>query len=212
MRSRCPCCGATSSLDVLVTHEDARAALAAAFQVSTPLGSALVRYLALFRPATRELTMARVATLTHELLPSLQAGSIPRKGRDWQVAPEDWVEAIELTLQARDVGKLTLPLTGHGYLFEVLSSIADRAERAQEESVHADRLARAAAPVIPATAATVTVRGQTMTIGQGLAQVFGGRDPALAKLDADRQNKKGMPAEFKANLAALRAGSPNQSK
>lgn len=209
MRSRCPCCGATSSLDVLVTHEDARAALAAAFQLSMPLGTALVRYLALFRPATRELTMARVATLTHELLPFIQVGAIPRKGRDWPVAPEDWVQAIDLTLAARDAGKLTLPLTGHGYLFEVLCSIADRAERAQEEALHAERLARADAP---ATAATVTVRGQAMTIGQGLAQVYAGRDPELAKLDAERLNKKkGMPADFKANLAALRAGIPNTS-
>lgn len=208
MRTRCPCCGTTASLDVLVTHEDARAALAAAFQVSMPLGAALVRYLALFRPATRELAMARVATLTHELLPSLQAGSIPRKGRDWAVTADDWVLAIELTLQARDAGKLTLPLTSHGYLFEVLSSIADRAERIQEDAVQAERLARADAP---ATAATVTVRGQTMTIGQGLAQVFTGRDPELAKLDADRHNKKGMPADFKANLAALRAGTSNTS-
>ncbi len=209
MRSRCPCCGTTSSLDVLVTHEDARAALAAAFQLSMPLGTAMVRYLALFRPATRELTMARVATLTHELLPSLQAGRIPRKGRDWLVQTEDWVQAIELTLQARDAGKLTLPLTGHGYLFEVLSSIADRAERAQEDAVHAERLARAA---VPATASTVQVAGKTMTIGQGLAQVFGGRDPELAKLDNDRINKKGMPEAFKANLAALRAGPLPTSK
>ena len=205
MRTRCPCCGTTASLDVLVTHEDARAALAAAFQLSMPLGSALVRYLALFRPATRELTMARVATLTHELLPSLQAGSIPRKGRDWPVQSDDWVLAIELTLQARDAGKLTLPLTGHGYLFEVLSSIADRAERVQEDALQAKRLARADAPAI-AAAATVTVRGQTMTIGQGLAQVYGGRDPTLARLDADNGTKKGMPADFKANLAKLRAG------
>lgn len=212
MRSRCPCCGTTSSLDVLVAHEDARAALAAAFQVSMPLGSALVRYLALFRPATRELTMARVATLTHELLPFIQAGSIPRKGRDWPVQSADWVQAVELTLAARDAGKLTLPLTGHGYLFEVLCSLADRAERSQEEAVEAARLSRgAAAAAEPATAATVTVRGQAMSIGQGLAQVFGGRDPELAKLDADRLNKKGMPADFKANLAALRAGTPTPS-
>ena len=214
MRSRCPCCGATSSLDVLVTHEDARAALAAAFGVSKPLGSALVRYLALFRPAIRELTMARVATLLGELQPLIDAGAIPRKGRDWPVQADDWVQAIELTLAARDAGKLTLPLTGHGYLFEVLSSIADRAERAQEEALHAERLARASAPAASVTAGTVTVRGQAMSIGQGLAQVFGGRDPALAKLDADRlSQKKGMPADFKANLAALRAGTlvnPNQ--
>ena len=212
MRSRCPCCGTTSSLDVLVAHEDARAALAAAFQVSMPLGSALVRYLALFRPATRELTMPRVATLTHALLPFIQAGSIPRKGRDWPVAIEDWVQAIELALLARDAGKLTLPLSTHGYLFEVLCSIADRAERSQEDAVHADRLARADVPALAATAGTVTVRGKTMSISQGLAQVFGGRDPELTKLDNDRTQAHGMPADFRANLAALRAGTLNPSK
>lgn len=190
MRSRCPCCGATSSLDVLVAHEDARAALAAVFQLSQPLGSAMVRYLALFRPAKRELTMARVATLTHDLLPSLQVGFIPRKGRDWPVTPGDWVQAIELTLAARDAGKLTLPLTGHGYLFEVLCSLADKAERVQEEALHAERLSRGQTP------ATVTVR-----------EVTAGRDP-------ERSPKKGMPAGFKANLAALRAGTlqPKESK
>lgn len=210
MRSRCPCCGATASLDVLVAHEDARTALAAAFKISQPLGSALVRYLALFRPATRELTMARVATLLGELQPFLSAGTIPRKGRDWPVTAADWVQAIELTLQARDAGKLTLPLSTHGYLFEVLCSLADRAERVQEEAVEAARLSRGqAAAAAPATAGTVTVRGQTMSIGQGLAQVFGGRDPELAKRDADILNKKGMPAEFRQNLAALRAGTLN---
>ena len=53
---------------------------------------------------------------------------------------------------------------------------------------------------------------QSQVVGQGLAQVFGGRDPELAKLDNDRINKKGMPEAFKANLAALRAGPLPTSK
>ena len=209
MRSRCPCCGATSSLDVLVTQEDARTALAAVFKISRPLGPALERYLALFRPIVRELTMAKVATLVGELLPFVESGRIPRKGRDWPVQIADWVQAIELMLQARDAGKLALPLTSHNYLFEVLCSLAERAERNQEEAVEAARLSRGQAAAATATAATVTVRGQTMSIGQGLAQVFGGRDPELAKRDTDSRNKKGMPADFRENLAALRAGTLN---
>lgn len=207
MRARCPCCGTTASLDVLVTHEDARAALAAAFGVSMPLGSALVRYLALFRPATRELTMARVATLLGEVQPYLSAGCIPRKGRDWPAAPADWVQAIELTLLARDAGKLTLPLTGHGYLLEVLASLGDKSERLAEQTQEAQRR-QAGTERLDAdpVRGQVMVRGQAMSIGQGLAQVFGGRDPELAKLDADSRNKKGVPANFKANLAKLRAG------
>jgi hypothetical protein len=211
MLTRCHACGATASLDVLVTNEDAKSALNAVFALSGPLGKSMIRYLALFRPAQRVLTHARMATLLGELQPFMAAGHIPRKGRDWPVQPADWVQAIELTLQARDTGKLTLPLSSHGYLFEVLCSLADRAERVQEEAVEATRLGRGyrAAAAAPASLATVTVRGQTMTIGQGLAQVYGGRDPELAKLDADSLNKKGMPAEFRQNLAALRAGTLN---
>lgn len=209
MLTRCHACGATASLDVLVTNEDTKHALNAVFALSGPLGKSTIRYLSLFRPAQRVLSHARMATLLGELLPFMEAGSIPRKGRDWPVAVADWVQAMELMLQARDAGKLTLPLTGHGYLFEVLTSLADRTERVQEEAVEAARLSRGQSPATSATAGTVTVRGQTMSIGQGLAQVFGGRDPELAKLDADSLNKKGMPPEFRQNLAALRAGTLN---
>lgn len=53
MRTRCPSCGATLSLDALVAHDGAREALAAVFKLSGPLGSAVVRYLALFRICDR---------------------------------------------------------------------------------------------------------------------------------------------------------------
>ena len=208
MRSRCPCCGTTSSLDVLVAHEDARAALAAVFQVAQPLGTALVRYLGLHRPATRELTMARVATLVGELLPAIKSGSIPRKGRDWPVTPADWVLAVELTMQARDAGKLTLPLSSHGYLFEVLASLADKSERAQEQATEEARRNRGQdAGAAATTAATVTVKGQTMSIGQGLDQVFGGRDPELVKRDNDLRNAAPMPAAQKEKAKEIRTES-----
>lgn len=155
MRSRCPGCGATSSLEVLVAHEDARAALAAVFQISQPLGTSLVRYLAMFRPATRELTMARVATIVGDLLPYLQAGSVPRKGRDWAVTVADWCQAIEQMMLARDAGKLTLPLTGHGYLLEVLAGLADKAERVQEQTQEAQRRDRTSTTV-PGKATDIT--------------------------------------------------------
>ena len=197
MRSRCPSCGTTASLDVLVAHEDARAALSAVFQISQPLGTALVRYLSLFRPLTRELTMARVATLVGELLPNFQSASIPRKGRHWQVTEEDWCQAIEQMMQARDAGKLTLPLNGHGYLFEVMAGLADKAERMQEQAHEAALRNRGQS--------SVTVHGAAMSIGQGLQAVFGTRDPALAKLDVDASRAAPMPADVREKLAALRA-------
>lgn len=122
MRTRCPSCGATLSLDALIAHDGAREALTAAFKLSGALGAALVRYLALFRPESRELTMDRVARLVGDLLPDLQAQRISRNGQVYDAPFEAWVWAIEQALAARDAGRLTLPLKSHGWLYEVISN------------------------------------------------------------------------------------------
>lgn len=197
MHSRCPNCGATASLDVLVAHEDARAALQTVFQISQPLGTYVVRYLSLHRPATRELTMARVATLVGQLLPHFKSASIPRKGRDWNVTEEDWCVAIEQMMQARDSGNLSTPLKGHGYLLEVMAGLADKAERMQEQSHDAALRHRGQS--------AVTVRGVAMPMGQALDAVFGGKDPVLAKLEHERKNATPQPTHVREQLAALRA-------
>ncbi len=103
-------------------------------------------------------------------------------------------------MAARDAGKLTLPLSGHGYLFEVLASLADKSERAQEQALEASRRGRG-------DSATVTVRGQAMSIGEGLAQVFGGKDPELSKLDNDMRRATPMPAELKEKAKEIKADS-----
>ena len=122
MRTRCPACGATLSLDALVAHDGAREALATTFKLSGPLGSAVVRYLALFRPETRELTMDRVARLLGEILPDIQAQRISRDGQVFDAPVDAWVWGIEQTLAARDSGRLKMPLKSHGWLYEVISS------------------------------------------------------------------------------------------
>lgn len=121
MRTRCLCCGATSSLDALVVNEGVREALTAAFKLSGPLGSAVVRYLALFRPVARELTMERVGKLLNEILPDIQAQQISRDGKTFNAPHDAWIWAIEQTLSARDSGRLKLPLKSHGWLYEIIS-------------------------------------------------------------------------------------------
>ncbi len=122
MKTRCPCCGTTLSLDALVAHDGARDALIAAFRMGGALGGALVRYLALHRPETRELSMDRVAKLLSELLPDVQAQRITRAGQVFDAPADAWIWAIDQALAARDAGRLKLPLKGHGYLYEVLSN------------------------------------------------------------------------------------------
>ena len=122
MKTRCPCCGTTLSLDALVAHESAREALQNAFKLSIPLGSALVRYLALFRPKTQDLSMTRVGKMLGELMPQIQAQRIMRRQQVFDAPPEAWLWAIDQAMIARDDGRLRTPLKDHGWLYEVVSS------------------------------------------------------------------------------------------
>ncbi len=128
MRTRCPNCGTTLSLDALIAHDGARDALGVAFKLSGSLGHALVRYLGLFRPETRELTMDRVAKLLTELLPDVQAQRIERGGQVFEAPPECWAWAIDQALAAREAGRLATPLKGHGWLYQVMSQYQGQAQ------------------------------------------------------------------------------------
>lgn len=131
MKTACPACGAASSLDAIIGHEGARAAVMVALQCPAPLGNLLVQYLGLFRPAQRQLSFERVASLLGELLPQIQSGKIERSGRIWSAPQDYWQRAIEEMLAKRD--KLTLPLKGHGYLLAVIEGYSNKAEAKVEQ-------------------------------------------------------------------------------
>lgn len=149
MRTRCPCCGTTLSLDALVAHEGAREALQAVFKLGGALGSAMVRYIALFRPDARELTLERVAKLINEVLPDIQAQRIMRGGQVFDAPMEAWIWAIEQSLAARDEGRLKTPLKGHGWLYEIISGYRPTA----------GAVVAAGAPQLPGKAASKTLSG-----------------------------------------------------
>lgn len=143
MRITCPSCHAEASLEVLVGREADARAVSAFLARHVLLGDALLRYVALFRPAKRRLGLARMVALIEELMPDIERGAIARKGRDWPVTHELWRTAIEQVLSNRDKGTLSLPMTGHGYLYEVLQSLADKAEAQAEREAEAGRRGRA---------------------------------------------------------------------
>ena len=142
MKTRCPNCGATLSLDALIAHDDARAALRLLVQLGGDLATLTVRYLGLFRPTQTELTFARVAKLLGEILPDIQAQRIERKGAVYDAPPAAWLWAMQEVLVTRDSGKLTLPLKNHGYLYEVLTHYR-RAAAEQEVVAAAEALVKA---------------------------------------------------------------------
>ena len=197
MLTRCPNCGAGMSLDALIAHEECRQLLAEVMQVGLPYGRAVIRYLGLFRPAKRELRMERVARLLRELLPDLQRGAITRAGRDWPLTPEQWQAGLQAVLDAADKGTLQPPLADHGYLHQVLMRLVDKSEASAETEREAGRRA---AP----RAATVQVKGRSLPIGEALQVAYAGKDPALAKLDADAKAATPMPADVRAQISRLR--------
>ncbi len=119
MKTRCPCCGAENSLDALITHEDARAAVWAVAQAGGETVRLAVKYLGLFRPAKSSLSFARMTTLLEEMLPDLNRRAIRRDGCEHHAPPEAWRYAFTEVLNRRS--SLKLPLKSHGYLYEIIA-------------------------------------------------------------------------------------------
>ncbi len=132
MKTTCPACGAVNSLDALIGHDAARSILVRALE-QTQIGKRLIRYVALFRPAERQLSWDRTKSLLSELLDMVEAGKVERHGRTWAAPTEYWIGALDEMLARRDTGKLSLPLKSHGYLLEIITGNANKAEAKQEE-------------------------------------------------------------------------------
>lgn len=208
LTNTCQVCGAEESLDALILRmiddDQVRHLIANVLTTSLPLGSMVVRYLRLHKPAKQRLRMDKLARLLAELVPDIQRTAIERNGRTWVVGPDAWKAALQAVFDAHDKGTLTLPLEGNGYLYSVLMRLADRQEAAQERESEASRRHGT-------TQGTVTVRGASMPIGAALQQVYGGRDPELAKLDRDKQTAAPMPEALKKKIAAISKGGLNRS-
>ena len=129
----CPVCGTELDLAVLFSHEHDQRALARLAAVSIPLGGRVLQYLALFTPPKQRLTAAKKIKLILQLLPDLERGAISWKGRDWAAPREAWAMAIDQMLAARDAQRLELPMKGHGYLYAILTGMADRFEGQAEQ-------------------------------------------------------------------------------
>ncbi len=139
MKLTCPACGADMSLDVILGHEGAREAVLVALRLPSPLGKLLVQYIALFRPARRNLSMDRLASLLAELQPMIDEARVMRNGISWPAPQEYWISGLTEVIARRDAGTLTLPLKSHGYLLEVIAGYGNRAAAKAEQDREAKR-------------------------------------------------------------------------
>lgn len=121
MNIKCPNCGAVHSLDSLINDADASAVLRAVLEMDAEMGKAAIRYVGLFRPAKSQLSWARTAKLLNELMPMIKAQKAVRDGVSSPAPAEAWLHGFNETVNARDQGRLKLPLKSHGYLLEIVS-------------------------------------------------------------------------------------------
>ena len=133
MPMTCPSCGAEMPLEVCIAHEEMREAAYEIMKLELPEGALLLRYVSLFRPAKNKMRPAKTVQLIRELLP-LMRGSQPikHKGSELAVPMEVWRSGLEAMLAKADAGKLSLPLTSHGYLFTILGDLVEKYEAALE--------------------------------------------------------------------------------
>ena len=121
MNIKCPNCGAVHSLDSLINDADASAVLRAVLEMDAEMGKAAIRYVGLFRPAKSQLSWSRTAKLLNELLPMIKSQEAVRDGVSSPAPAEAWLHGFNETVNARDQGRLKLPLKSHGYLLEIVS-------------------------------------------------------------------------------------------
>ena len=121
MNIKCPNCGAVHSLDSLINDAEASAVLRTVLEMDAEMGKAAIRYVGLFRPAKSQLSWARTAKLLNELMPMIKAQSVVRDGVSSPAPAEAWIHGFNETVNARDQGRLKLPLKSHGYLLEIVS-------------------------------------------------------------------------------------------
>ena len=121
MNIKCPNCGAVHSLDSLINDADASSVLRAVLEMDAEMGKAAIRYVGLFRPAKSQLSWARTAKLLNELMTMIKAQEVVRDGVSSPAPAEAWLHGFNETINARDQGRLKLPLKSHGYLLEIVS-------------------------------------------------------------------------------------------
>jgi hypothetical protein len=134
IRFTCPCCGADFPWEAGLVEADAKRLGAVLGDMEPPLARAAMSYLRLFKPPKTTLRLPRATKLLQELSALVAEGTVCRDERSGVRRPAPasaWVAGIEQMLQQSD--RLTLPLTAHGYLRQVVFGIADAADAAAEK-------------------------------------------------------------------------------
>ena len=184
----CPVCSATLNFEQIASRLEADRTFDRLIAVSVPLGNIVLQYLTLFTPAKQRLTNSKKLRLIGQLLPDLERRAITHKGRDWPAPLPLWAAAMEQMLSARANDRLTLPMTGHTYLYSILAAQADKQEGAAEQQHEQERRA---GPRPATTNAPVQVAQALQPAPRPpAAPTPAGTSPAVRKIREEIERKK----------------------
>ncbi|WP_198086632.1 hypothetical protein [Variovorax sp. E3] len=199
----CVVCGAEESLDALlmrmIDDTEVRNLIADVIALSLPVGKDVLRYLRLHKPAKQRLRLTTVRKLLAELVPDIQRLAIERKGRVWVVSGDMWTAAFQAVFDADKRGSLTLPLEGNGYLYGVLTRMADREEgetEREQEKVVRQRVAQPGERTLE-DLVTEGLAGQPAAQAAHAALTSQGATP-----DPEAAEKAALAADIRRRLAA----------
>ena len=184
----CPVCSATLNFEQIASRLEADRTFDRLIAVSVPLGNIVLQYLTLFTPAKQRLTNSKKLRLIGQLLPDFERRAITHKGRDWPAPLPLWAAAMEQMLSARANDRLTLPMTGHTYLYSILAAQADKQEGAAEQQREQERRA---GPRPATTNAPVQVAQALQPAPRPpAAPTPAGTSPAVRKIREEIERKK----------------------
>lgn len=137
----CPCCGSINSLEAWLSTQAQGEAIVAALKSHPALALALTSYMRLHTTPGRKPTITKTARLLTELTAQVGSNQVKRGHNLYQTTPELWRECMEEVVErARMSGStLSLPLKGHGYLYQVVAGKCEQLAAAVESRREASR-------------------------------------------------------------------------
>lgn len=121
----CPACQASYPVEAGLADAQGRHLLKAAVGLWPPeLQPSVLAYLGLFTPSQRKLRLATLLRQVEAFVALVSAGTVTRH-RETRNAPlAAWGDGLAEVLKLQEAGTLTLPLTGHGLLGEIVHRAA----------------------------------------------------------------------------------------
>lgn len=136
MNLTCPHCHAAFSVESALTDIEYRAALVPALELPAELSPLVLRYLGLFRTASRVLSPVKLTKVLGELAALIKSERCEYKGETVSAPFGVWREALSQVLEDRPT---ELPLKTHGYLKAIAIKLGKRQEARVEQMREADR-------------------------------------------------------------------------